>query len=344
MITSRKQISFGVPFTISVNNVREQELEVLNFHDRLIDGIDCKITNTTSYVPPTAYVTDEANGIIRLKFHDKTPINTGLELVLRGVVAQKVEVTQTNVLIDGQAAKDGAVTGLAWIWRTIKAMFIGFIVASVIFTFIKGTTFGDILMSAWSKFNAATAIQLIDELDPRILTNRHDVYKSAAFTEINALYKRNHGANKELKKLYRFVGGSFFITDDLIKNHDGSYMLLTKGDADAEDFCNTIGGNLLEIEELSGYLENNFLTIANIVLYRRDEIPEWSGTRYAMDNYWMYLKDSNAEAIKNIADQMGDEPDELKKIGQGRFIEADNGDVEAAFRCGLSGNIFRPAQ
>lgn len=331
-MTTRKQIRFGVPFTISVNNYREQEFEVLNFHDQEFDQIVCAIKNTTSYPPPAAYVTDASQGIIKLVFHEKTPYNASLELLVQGGVAQKVEVTEQKIMFEEGAIRDKAKAAVSGTWTTAKKMFWGFMAASVIFWFVKGTTFGDWIIGVWSKINAAQVIQMADELDPRILTNRHEIYESSAFTEMNAAYKREFGAKRDLRDLYRFVGQDFFVMADLARNHDGSCMRTDREDAEA--FCERIAGRLLSTEELLAYLAGQYLTIENFtwpVSLRADE-PEWTDTKVtAYDNYFIYLKDAP-------------NPVEDKKPTPNKFVEADEDDYKIAFRCGFSGNIFRPAQ
>lgn len=330
-MTIRKQIRFGVPFTISVNNYREQEFEVLNFHDQKFDQPVCTIKNTTSYPPPTAYVTDAANGVIKLVFHEKTPYSASLELLVQAGVAQKVEVTETKVLLDGEAAKEKAKQVAAGTWTTLKKAFWGFVIVSLIFWFVKGSTFGDWIISVWSKINAAQIIQMADEMDPRILTNKHPVYESAGFTQLNAYYKEEFGAKKDLKDLYRFVGNNFFVTADLIKNRDGSHMKVDR--EVAEEFCEIIAGRLLSTEELKAYLAGRYLTIENFiwpVSLRRNE-PEWTGTKIAWDNYFVYLKDS-PNPVR----------DEVPTVN--KFVEADEDDYRFAFRCGFHENIFTPAK
>lgn len=330
MATARKQIKFGVPFTISVNNFREHEFEVANFHDQKFDQLACAIKNTTTLPPPTVYVTDAINGIIKLIFHPKTPINAGLELLVKDGVAQKVEVTEQRILFP-----DGAIAGkfrsaTSGSWLTIKKMFWGFLLASTVFWFVKGTVFGDWVIGVWSKINAAQVIQMADELDPRILTNRHAVYESAGFTQFNAVYKASFGADKNLKNLYRFVGNGFFVTADLVKDRNGGYLRLER--EDAEELCETIAGRLLSVEELPAYLAGQYLTVENPAwpVSLRSNEPEWSKTKASSmfgDDYYVYLKDS-------------ENPNPRKTVTADKFVSLDEDDYKLAFRCGFEEKTF----
>lgn len=338
MTTSRQKIELGKPFTVAVPNSREKDFEVLNLGDHRFDGLICKILNTTSYAPPTAYIIDEVNNIIKIRFEDaRLNLNTALEMIVQGAVSEKIEVVQKTVLLDTRKTVEAAKNAASGSWKTLKVIFWSFIALSIVFYFIKGSTFGDFIIEAWSKFNAAQVIKMADTLDPRILTNKHHVYETAAFTELDALYKRNFGSGKNLKELYRFAGNDFFVTADLIKNRDDSFMLVTK--SEAENFCEMIAGRLLSIEELEAYLAAEYLTIENFIwpISLRGEIPEWSGTKDRWDNYWLYLKNALPETVEGL------DADDIKSSPYKKFISADDGDVKAAFRCGFNGNIFLQA-
>jgi len=338
MPTSRQKIELGKPFTVAVPNSREKDFEVINLQNHNFDLLICKILNSTSYAPPTAYITDQTNNIIKIRFDDsRLNLNTPLELIVQGVVNEKIEVVQKNVLLDGEKTAAAVQKAASGSWKTIKFIFWSFFFLSTFFYFIKSTTFGDFIIDVWSRFNAAQVIKMTDEMDPRILTNKHHVYETAAFTEFNALYKRNFGSGKKLKDLYRFAGNNFFVTDDLIQNKDGSFMLVTK--SQAEKFCEMIAGRLLSVEELGAYLAGQYLTIENFIwpISLRAAVPEWSGTKYRWDDYWLYLKNAPVENIKDI------DEDDIKLSPDKKFVVADDGDVKAAFRCGFDGNIFSPA-
>lgn len=338
MNTSRQKIELGKPFTVAVPNSREKEFEVLNLQSHNFDRLICKILNSTFYAPPVAYVTDETNNIIKIRFEDsRLNLNTALEIIVQGAVDEKVEVIERKVLIDGQKTVEAAKSAASGSWKALKIAFWSFIALSILFYFIKSSAFGDFVIDVWSRFNAAQVIKMTDELDPRIMTNKHHVYKTASFTEFDALYKRNFGSGKSLKELYRFAGNGFFVTEDLIKNKDGSFMLVTQ--SDAEDFCEMIAGRLLSMEELKAYLAGQYLTIENFIwpVSLRAEIPEWSGIKYRWDDYWLYLKDTHPDNIKGI------DQDDIKLSPDKKFIVADDGDVKAAFRCGFDGTIFLQA-
>lgn len=338
MATSRQKIYLGKPFTVAVPNTREKEFEVLNLQDHDFDSLICKVMNSTSYAPPTAYITDEVNNIIKIKFEDpRLNLNTGLEMIVQGAVSEKIEVVEKKVLLDGEEVKKTAKNAASGGWRALKVIFWSFIALSFFFYFIKGSVFGDFIINSWSNFNAAQVIKMTDKLDPRILTNKHPVYETAAFTEFNAAYKRNFGYGKNLKELYRFVGNDFFVTEDLTKNKDGSFMLVTLGKA--EDFCELISGQLLSTEELRAYLAGKYLTIENFIwpVSLRDKVPEWSANRYEYDDYWLYIKAALPATIKGL------DNDDIKLSPDKKFVVADNGDVKAAFRCAFHGNMFLPA-
>lgn len=338
MTTSRQKIELGKPFTVAVPNSREKDFEVLNLHDHRFDGLICKILNSTSYAPPTAYVIDEVNSVIKIRFEDsRLNLNTALEMIVQGAVSEKIEVVQNTVLLDTQKTVAAVKNAASGSWKTLKVIFWSFIALSALFYFIKGSAFGDFIIDAWSRFNAAQVIKMTDDLDPRILTNKHHVYETAAFTEFDALYKRNFGFGKKLKELYRFAGNDFFVTQDLIRNKDGSFMLVTK--SKAEDFCEMIAGRLLSTEELMVYLAGQYLTIENFIwpISLRGEIPEWSETKDRWDNYWLYMKNALPETVEGI------DEDDMELSPDKKFISADDGDVKAAFRCGFDGNIFLQA-
>ena len=339
MTTSRQKIYLGKPFTVSVPNSREKDFEVLNLQEHEFDSLTCAITNSTSHAPPKAWITDSVNNIIKIRFDDsRLNLNTALEMIVQGAVIQKVEVVRKTVLLDGEKTAEAVKNTASRGWKALKITFWSFIILSLFFSFIKGSAFGDFMIETWSRFNAAQVIKLADELDPRILTNKHPVYETAAFAEFQAVYKRNFGSKKNLKNLYRFAGNGFFVTEKLVENKDGSPALLTKSEAD--NHCELLAGRLLSTKELRAYLAGQYLTVENVIwpVSLQALIPEWSGTKYAWDNYWLYLKDGLPDSVKGL------DTNNIKTSPGGRFVVADDGDVKAAFRCGFTENLFLPAR
>lgn len=336
MTTSRKIISLGPEFAVKVSGTREQEFEVTNLHDETFDYLKCEILNSTSWSPPKVFVTDYINKIIKIKFTDsRIPETTSLLLSVQGVVTQKIEVVENKVLLDGAKTKEAVKDGVGEMWKYIKAMFLAFILGSILLYFVKGTTFGNFVIDMWSNVNAGRVIQIADELDPRILTNKHPVYETAAFTELNAQYKNDLGDKKNLSKLYSFVGNGFFVTNDLITDAKGDFLKLSN--PDAENYCSLIGGRLLEISELQAYLAGKYLTIENFIwpVSLRAKISEWSSSNVSWDNYWVYVKSS----LEDIG-----EFENVKLLANNyKMIEFDD-DEEFAFRCGFSANLYMSAK
>lgn len=331
MVTSRKQIKFGVKFAVSVTNTREQEFEVINFHDRPFDLLLCEIKNTTSYPPPNTYVADKEKGIIKVQYSNKIPTNTALEMIIQGGISQKTEVVEKKVLLDHQAVKAGIEKTAAKTISALKTTLVLFIFTSLVWYMLSKSDWGQNIVNIAEKTNAPALINAVNDLDPRILTNKHPVYKSAPFTVMESIYKTHFNTDKSLSDLYNFVGDAFFVTKDLLKKQDGSYMLVTKSEAD--NFCERVGGRLLSINELKKYLAGQYLSIENFVwpISLKSYIPEWSGTKESWDNYWLYLKDSVI-------------PADIDSEAVGKFVSADDGDIKAAFRCGFSENYYMPAK
>jgi len=325
---NRQRIKFGTKFPVQVSNTGEHEFEVLNFHEKAFDRLICNITNTTSFPPPEVYISDESAGIIKAKFNAGTPPGKALELLIQRRVAQTVITEEKKVLLDGESVKKAA----SGSWAIIKNMFWGFLIASLFLLLIKGTYFGDIIVGVWSKLNAAKVASAVSDFDPRILTNDHPVYKTAAFTQYNTNYKHFFGPESELRELYAFVGEDFFVTKDLIKNSDGSYFLATKSDADA--YCEEIGARLPSPAELDTHLPEKYLNIENFTwpVNLRSNVPEWTGEKESWDNYWLYLKDGK-NPIK-------DEIVYLSEKKQTKLVSADNGDYRFAFRCVFSERYY----
>lgn len=356
MTTSRMRIKLGTEFSITLPNGREKDFEVENLHQQdadgnpiVFDGLKCRITNSTSWSPPVAHITDDVNHIIKIKFTDSTiPITTALTLLVQGCVST-VQVEQvTKVLLDGEKLKESITTGATDLLSYVKKSAWLFIGASVFLFFISGSTFGDWLLKAWSNLNAGKVIQASQEMDTRILTNKHDVYDTAAFTRINALYKMNHGNDADLSKAYNFVGNGTFLVKDLIKENDGSLLLLDHGDA--KSHCKGLGGRLPEVEELSAYLAGKYLTVENPVWPIRlyENVPEWTLNNVDWDNYWLYTKIANviqdeygkatginnSYRIENIDDGL------VKIIQYGyRIVEVDDGE-KFAFRCAFTEDFY----
>lgn len=337
MSTSRQQIKFGEAFTVSVNNVRQEEFEVLNFHDQDFDTLLCKITNSTSYVPPAAYVTDEINSIIKLVFDSRTPINAGLELLLQGGVSTKEVIVEKKYLIDGQAVKEGAKTAVSSSYSMVKTMIIGFLAVSFIFWGIKGTSFGDLVIDIWSKFNAAQVIQMADQLDPRIISNKHQIYQSAHFTAANSIFKEEFGDEAELSKLYTFAGNDIFVMSDLAQDKAGMTLFVTH--REAVNLCDVRFGRLMTKKELKAYLAREYLTVENPFwpINLRSQIAEWSVEDYSFfsDDYWLYIKSSNHLIVSGL------DTDNIRYNEDKTFILADDGKVTAAFRCAFDGHIYK---
>lgn len=341
MTTSRKQINLGPEFAVIVNAAREQEFEVLNLYDAPFDYLKCSILNSTSWLPPEVYVTDEVNKIIKIKFTDnRLPANTSLLLSVQGCVKQKIEIVETKVLLDGAAVKAGIQDGASSVWLYCKSMFMLFLLASILLFFVKGTIFGDFVLDMWEHFNAAKFVKKAYELDPRVVSNKHQVYQTAHFTEANSIYKEQFGNDKELAELYRFAGNDFFVMQDLAKDSTGITLLVTY--SDAVDFCDWRFGRLMDMAELKAYLAKEYLKVENPFwpINLRPYVAEWSGEDYSMlsDDYWLYLKKMDPLIVEGI------DPGNIKFNKDKRFILADDGDAKAAFRCAFNGNIYSMAQ
>jgi hypothetical protein len=282
----------------------------------------------TSWAPPEIYVCDEINKIVKIKFNDtRIPIGTSLQLCVQGVVSQKSEVVNKTVLLDAGKITQSAVDTAFNSWLYIKRTFQLFIAASLVLFFIQGTTFGNFIIDIWAKFNAAKVIQMADEIDPRIATNIHPVYKTASFTQLNASVKDILGESWDLTKTYNFVGNNILVTKNLITDSQGKILKLEWGDASS--YCKIIGGRLLELSELQAYLAGKYLTIENFAwpISLKSNIPEWSGTNVSWDNYWLYIKQDGGLYVTHY--------DNIKILKNGyQAAEVDDGE-EHAFRCGL---------
>ncbi len=325
-MTSRKLVELGVPFTLTVNNSREQDLEVKNLHETTFDELRASIVNSTSYAPPVVFVTDELNKIVKIKFTDTSiPANSPFLIRVNSHINTVKIVEEKKVLIDGEKIKEAATNATSTAWRSLKIMFFVFLALAFFFYLIRGSTFGNIAIELWSRFNAAQVIKEMDELDPRIHKNIHEVYQTAGFTEMNALYKRNHGRNKNLAKLYNYVGNDFFVTKDLI--YRGGRLLVVTW-SDAQEYCELAGGRLLKVEELNAYLAGRYITVENFLwpIKLRPQIPEWSKNKYSWpDNYVVYNKDGRENEKEGVVLTVGDD-----------------GSDHYAFRCGFVGNIYLP--
>ena len=109
MTAYRTEIELGLSFSVKVPSSREREFCVKNLNDEPFDSLICKITNSTSYSPPTAFVTDMQNKIIKIKFSDNTPIGASLSVIVQGAVAQKNITVEKNPLLSDEtleAAKE----------------------------------------------------------------------------------------------------------------------------------------------------------------------------------------------------------------------------------------------
>lgn len=341
MTTSRKVINLGIEFAVTISSIREQDFEVTNLSDAPFDFLKCQILNSTSWSPPHVYVIDEINKVIKIKFTDtRIPVTTPLSLCVQGVVKQKIEIVENKVLLDGAKTKEAVKNGFSSMFLYTKRMFLAFLLMSILFYFVQGTTFGDFIIDIWAKINAAKVVQMADTFDPRILTNKHPLYETADFTELNAVYKRNFGAKRNLSKIYSFVGNDFFVTNDLITDRKGEFLQLSNDDAD--DYCSMIGGRLLELDELKAYLAGEYLTVENFIwpVSLRAGIPEWSSSKvsraFDWDDYYVYFKTSSDLYAVKYKD--------TKSLKNGyKAVGFDDG-KKFAFRCGFEANLYMPAR
>ena len=344
MTTSRMQIKLGTEFSITLPNGREKDFEVINLHQTDADGkpivfdsLKCQIINSTSWYPPLVYIIDDVNHIIKIKFTDSTiPMTTSLTLLVQGCVSTVVEEKVTNILLDPVKLKEGTIAAASDLWLYMKKSMYLFGGASILLYFMSGSTFGDWILHVWSNLNAGQVIQTAQKMDTRILTNKHEVYNSAAFLEYNALYKRNHGSDSDLSKLYNVVGNGMFVTKYLIIDNYGKTLLLDHGDA--KDYCRNIGGRLLEVEELKAYLAGKYLDFENLAwpIRLHEEVPEWTADNVSWDNYWVFVKDKKGLSYSHSGVSFGD----VRPLKDGyTLVEADDG-VELAFRCGFTEDYY----
>ncbi len=339
---NRQKINLGVPFTIVRPQSNEKEFIVANLTDTPFDFLKCEILSSTSYPPPTPFVTDEAAKIVKLKGFEQVPQTTSLNVVIQGVVATKnVTVEKRTLLSDEkiEALKSlPLAAGSSLMGYTRRALILFFVGSFVLYS-VKGTAFGDWLNDFWAKINAARFVEMASNLDPRIATNGHEVYKSRAFTLLNADYKKEFGADQDLRKLYRFVGDrqtkdgerGFFVTSDLIRDANGEPLLYSQNEA--EKHCSKMGGLLLERSELKSYLASHYAGVENFFwpIIRRGTIPEWTGDNFSwvFRKSWLYLKESEKSPNDNDI--------------QDGFVVASKG-IEAAFRCGSWESFYDEAE
>lgn len=332
-MTSYKQIKLGVEFTLVVSNAREQSFEVTNLNDESFDSLKCSIQNSTSWAPPQAFVTDKVCRIIKIKFLDNSiPMTTSLSLLVQGCVNQVTVIEEKKVLLDGAALKEGITQRASDTWTWLKKSCYFFVFASIFLWFVSGTTFGDWLLNIWANFNAAKVIQMSNEADTRIFTNRHHLYQTAAFLEKNAQYKRIFGSSGDLSKLYNVVGNGTFLTIKLIRDRDGNILYYDHGDA--SNYCRGIGGRLLEVDELVAYLAGRYLSVENMIwpIRLEETTAEWTSSNYSWDNYYVYVKRGNITANMKVHDYVS--------LRNGYFIKAIDDGYKFAFRCGFTEELY----
>jgi hypothetical protein len=336
---ARQTIYLGRPFTIVRPPSGEKELYVANFDEAPFDFLKCTIQNSTSYSPPDAFVTDSVNKIIKVKGFDGVPNTASMELIVQGVRSVKTVnvIEEKKVLLSDetlQAVKDAPKAAAAFTYLNLKRSFWAFMFVSFILFIIKGTSFGDKVNEVWSWFNAARVINIAENFDMRIASNKHPVYETSEFTAINARYKERFGDDKDLRNLYHFAGNTkienghmsgYFITGDLIMK-GGKPWLVSKGKA--EDYCEVMGGVLPTRAELKTFLAQQYVGIDNFVwpIKRRNTEPEWSSDDYSwLFNSWIYLKEGGENSTGN-------------EVING-FVKASDS-TKAAFRCSFYGHHY----
>jgi len=340
-----QKIYLGKNFTFVRPASGEKEFDVLNYHENPFDFLTCEIINSTSYPPPKAFVSDSEAGRIKLSGFDQIPQTTPLEIFVQGVVSQKtVNITEEKkVLLSDKtlaAAKAAPGVAISATWAGIKKYAMIFIGLSILFYMISGTQAGDTVNRVWSWFNAARVVEMARDFDARIVTNKHPVYESSGFVYVNARYKEKYGDKGDLKKLYHFVGNraddndgkmGFFVMADVALDTTGHPLKMTKGNA--EDYCDEIGGTLLNRAELETYLAQQYAGVDNFFwpIIRRSYVAEWSSKSFSwmFGRSWLYLKED------------GENPTE--KTPQNDFVVASNG-IEAAFRCGFPETFYKRAE
>jgi hypothetical protein len=336
MDTSRVSINFGQVFTLTVPNSKEKEFKVENYHDQPFDTLRCFIKNTTSYPDPEIIISDATNGVIKLIFHPTTVAGIPLEMEVKRGIDQRIVEQVSRPILNAESVKDAAnatTTFFGDVWKRLKTTVIIFIGLSVLFYAIKGTKTGEFLLEVWQKVNAAKIVSMVDELDPRILTNRHELYSSIEWTQFTTYYKKQFGADTDPQNIYNYVGNDFFVTKDLVTDKAGKLLLVDR--EEAEDICEQIGGRLLNIEELKAYLAGQFIGVENITwpIKLRPYTPEWTDTKVSFyDNYYLYIKDAPKP------------PESNKQPTSDRFIEVDEDEVDAAFRCGFPTAYYLPVK
>ena len=326
---TRPTIKLGVPFALSVNNAREHEFIVSNFHDAPFDSLLCKITNTTSYPPPKAYETDATNAVIRIEFDNKIPTGSKLELLVQGAIAQKTIIEEKKVLLSDEKIEAGT-QALKKAPSTLAKMifwclFAPFVAGSLFLYLIKDSDIGKVL----SRVNAAEGARALANFDPRIHTNKHSVYKNAEFMTDNAEYKKKYG--DDLSDLYNYVGDivddignatGVFVLKDVVRDKKGNPIIATWSEADSR--CEEMGGLLLDREFQLTYLAQQYFGRDNFLwpIKRNSDIREWASDKYGgiffFKTYWMFLKEKGENPTKMTPENM--------------FVVA-KGNETAAIRC-----------
>lgn len=340
---ARQTIELGRPFTIVCPDTGEKEFYVKNLTDSPFNELRCSITNSTSYAPPKAFVTDKTNKIIKLKGFAGIPPTTSLSILVQGEVFQQVIVNETHktVLLSDEkleAAKQVPKKGLLAIWKYIKWSIFFLIAGSFLLHLGQNTQVGKIL----NNFNAATGAKVLENFDLMIATNNHPLYETSAFMMLNAQHKEEFGDDQDLSKLYHFAGNvksdrgmktGVFVLRDVVRDQKGLPVMKTWNEADSR--CEKMGGLILNKSGLKTYLAKQYAGVTNFIwpIQRHSSIREWTGDSHSgipfFKTSWMFIKEDGVNPT-----------DKEAKDG---FVVAKNSE-KGAFRCWFSETFYMAAE
>lgn len=168
-------------------------------------------------------------------------------------------------------------------------------------------------LETWERVNVArSAMTIKEKANEKIESFKEPLWESEGIKELQA---RN---GLDYDDLFTSVDGNLFIMDrPVLSKEDGNPKLLEQDDAD--DYCQEIGGFLPGIDTLKLVVMDK----KKMGVKRYNDYPEWSSTDkgFMSDDYAMLIKKG-----RNTPS------DAYEEDGQ---IWGDDGDIEAAFRCGL---------
>jgi len=314
-----KQVTVNKEFSLRIPNGREITIQ-LNENANL-ESLTLFLCSSTSYPDPQFKVIDVQNRIIKIFFDTRYPLTATCSFYFSDsssvIVKESIGFWKKLSPVVKKTSRFAALT-------------------------VATTLLGGVLIYAdkkhndssvgnwWKSISVFGVADSIEEIDGKVLTNNHPVYKTDGFLEIQEDLSEDEGKAINLKGYYWYAGNELFAFKKLVRGKKGQVIKVPY--EIAEDFCEKIGGTIPSKGELDKILSGKIARVTDFVLPIEAErsVPEWTRDELGGDHYLVYMKGATKPPAfaESIAGQIAGEED----------------DSSIAFRCVMYTATFLEAE